>query len=85
MRSQWLFFGVPGLSAHLREQKFRREWITTNDVTRNCMRVAECGQDAWSVNRDPMNKSRMAGFAKQGELAVCRKAKAQCTDSSAGC
>jgi hypothetical protein len=48
--------------------------ITTNEVKRNCMRVTECGKEAWSVNREPMNKNRIEGVAKQGERAKNRKA-----------
>ena len=38
------------------------------------MRVTECGKEAWSVNREPMNKNRIEGVAKQGERAKNRKA-----------
>ena len=33
------------------------------------MRVTERGKEAWSVNREPMNKNRIEGVAKQGEQA----------------
>ena len=32
------------------------------------------GKEAWSVNREPMNKNRIEGAAKQGERAVYREA-----------
>jgi len=48
--------------------------ITTNEVKRNCMRATECGEEAWSVNREPMNKNRIEGDAEQGERARIRKA-----------
>lgn len=51
--------------------KSRRKLITANEneVKRNCMRVTECGKEAWSINREPMNKNRIEGAAKQGERA----------------
>jgi hypothetical protein len=60
--------------AHTCGCKSRRELITTNEVKRNCMRVTECGKEAWSVNREPMNKNRIEGVAKQGERAMNREA-----------
>jgi hypothetical protein len=33
------------------------------------MRATECGKEAWSVNREPMNKNRIEGVAEQGEWA----------------
>jgi hypothetical protein len=48
--------------------------ITTNEAKRNCTRVTECGKEAWSVNREPMNKNRIEGAAKQGERAKNREA-----------
>jgi len=38
------------------------------------MRVTECGKEAWSVNREPMNKNWIEGAAKQGERAKNREA-----------
>ena len=60
--------------AHTCGCKSRRELITTNEVKRNCMRATECGEEAWSVNREPMNKNRIEGVAKQGERAINREA-----------
>jgi len=34
--------------AHSCGCKSRRKLITTNEVKRNCMRVTECGEEAWS-------------------------------------
>jgi hypothetical protein len=48
--------------------------ITTNEAKRNCMRATECGEEAWSVNREPMNKNRIEGAAKQGEWACNHEA-----------
>ncbi|WP_255369035.1 hypothetical protein [Polaromonas sp. OV174] len=45
-----------------------------NEVKRNCVRATERGKEAWSVNREPMNKNRIEGVAKQGERAKNRKA-----------
>jgi hypothetical protein len=33
------------------------------------VRATERGKEAWSVNREPMNKNRIEGAAKQGERA----------------
>ena len=33
-----------------------RELTTTNEVKRNCIRVAEYEKEAWSANGEPMNK-----------------------------
>jgi len=38
------------------------------------MRVTECGKEAWRINREPMNKNRIEGAAKQGERARNREA-----------
>ena len=54
--------------------KSRCELVTASKVKRNCMRVTECGKEAWSVNREPMNKNRIEGVAKQGERAMNREA-----------
>jgi hypothetical protein len=37
------------------------------------MRVTECGEEAWSINREPMNKNPIEGAAKQGERARNRE------------
>ena len=34
--------------AHSWRCKSSRELITANEVKRNCMRVTECGEEAWS-------------------------------------
>ena len=61
------------MGAHLRVQ-VPRKLITTNEAKRNCMRATECGKEAWSVNREPMNKNRIEGVAEQGERAMNREA-----------
>ena len=38
------------------------------------MRVTECGEEAWSINREPMDKNRIEGVAEQGERARYREA-----------
>ncbi len=38
------------------------------------MRATEWGEEAWSVNREPMNKNRMEGAAEQGEWAMNHEA-----------
>ena len=55
--------------AHSCGCKSRRELVTTSEVKRNCVRATERGKEAWSVNREPMNKNRIEGVAKQGEWA----------------
>ncbi len=54
--------------------KSRRKLVTTNEAKRNCMRATECGEEAWSVNREPMDKNRIEGAAEQGERAMNREA-----------
>jgi hypothetical protein len=60
--------------AHICGCKSRRKLVTTNEAKRNCMKVTECGEEAWSVNHEPMNKNRIQGEAKQGERARNREA-----------
>ena len=60
--------------AHTRGCKSRRKLITTNEAKRNCTRVTECGDEAWSVNRELMNKNRIEGGAEQGEWATNHEA-----------
>jgi hypothetical protein len=43
-------------------------------VKRNCTRATECGEEAWSVNREPMDKNRIEGAAEQCERAMNREA-----------
>ena len=38
------------------------------------MRVTECGEEARSINREPMDKNRIEGAAEQGERAKNREA-----------
>ena len=60
--------------AHTCGCKSRCELVTVSKVKRNCERVTDRGKEAWSVNREPMNKSRIEGVTKQGERARNRKA-----------
>ena len=50
------------------------ELATARQAKRNCVRATERGEEAWSVNREPMNKNRIEGEAGQGEQAVYCKA-----------
>ncbi len=44
-----------------------------SEVKRNCTRVTECGKEAWSINRESMDKNRIEGVSKQGEQApICK-------------
>jgi hypothetical protein len=49
--------------AHICGCKSRREFITTDEVKRNCMRMTECGKDVLFVNCEPICKNRMEGTA----------------------
>ncbi len=68
------FIWVRSAWAHPCRRKFRHELVTASEVKRNCTRVTECGKEAWSVNREPMDKKRIEGAAKQGEQAQACKA-----------
>ncbi|OOG89739.1 hypothetical protein B0E41_00070 [Hydrogenophaga sp. A37] len=60
--------------AHTCGCKSRCELVTVSKVKRNCVRATERRKEAWSVSREPMNKNRIEGAAKQGERANDRKA-----------
>jgi len=60
--------------AHSWRCKSSRKLATANEVKRNCGRVTDCGEEAWSVNREPMDKNRIRGGAEQGERAYDREA-----------
>ena len=60
--------------AHSWRCKSSRKLVTVSEVKRNCMRVTECGEEAWSVNCEPMNKNQIEGGADQGERANDREA-----------
>ena len=51
-----------------------RELVTVSEVKCNCMRVTECGKEAWSVNHEPMDKNQIEGDANQSERARNREA-----------
>ena len=63
------FFYVRPAWAHTCGCKSRHELVTVSEVKRNCMKVTECGKEARSINREPMNKNRIEGAAKQGKRA----------------
>jgi hypothetical protein len=54
-------------------RKSRRELTTVSEVKRNCMRVTECGKEAWSINHEPMDKNCIEGVADQAERACNRE------------
>ena len=60
--------------AHSWRCKSSRELVTVSEAKRSCVRETERGKEAWSINREPMNKNHIEGAAKQGERAVNRKA-----------
>ncbi len=49
---------APGTGA-LPEAKSSRKLATANEVKRNCGRATDRGEEAWSVNREPMDKNRI--------------------------
>ena len=72
--AQAVFFMVRPAWAHTCGCKSRRKLVTTSEAKYNCVRVTERGKEVRSVNREPMNKNRIEGAAKQGERAMNRKA-----------
>ena len=70
----WVMGGSVALHTPSCGCKSRHELVTVGEVKRNGMRVTECGKEAWGVNREPMNKNRIEGAAKQGERALSREA-----------
>ncbi len=60
--------------AHICWCKSRCELITVSKVKRNCVRVTERGEEAWSVSREPMNKNRIEATSEQGEWAIDHEA-----------
>ena len=48
MKVTGLLFLVRPAWAHSCGCKSRRKLITANEAKRNCMRVTECGKEAWS-------------------------------------
>ena len=68
-----LFFVRPAW-AHSCGCKSRRELATVSEVKRNCGRVTDRGEEAWSINHEPRNTNRIEGAADQGERARTREA-----------
>jgi len=68
------FFCVRPAWAHTCGCKSRCELVTVSKVKRNCVRVTERGEEAWSVNRELMNKNCIEGTARQGEWAIDHEA-----------
>lgn len=67
-------FFVRPARAHSWRCKSSRKLATANEAKRNCGRATDRGEEAWSVNREPMDKNRIAGAAEQGERARGREA-----------
>ena len=55
--------------AHSWRCKSSHKLAIANEAKRNCVRVTERGEEAWSINREPMDKNRIEGAAEQGERA----------------
>ena len=51
-------FYVRPARAHSCGCKSHRKLITTNEVKRNCMRVTECGEEAWSIAVRPAEQDK---------------------------
>ncbi|NVH75342.1 hypothetical protein FSB08_23055 [Paraburkholderia sp. JPY432] len=60
--------------AHSCGYKSRHKLVIANEVKRNCMKATGCGEEARSVNGEPMNKNRIEGAVEQGEWANNHKA-----------
>jgi len=63
------FNGAPSMGAHLRVQVPLRAGHSEQSEAQ----LRE-GDRAWSVNREPMDKNRIEGAAKQGEWAMNHEA-----------
>ena len=57
---------VRPVRAHSWRCKSSHKLATANEVKRNCGRVTDRGEEAWSINREPMDKNRIEGAAEQG-------------------
>jgi hypothetical protein len=55
--------------AHSWRCKSSHKLAAANEAKRNCARVTERGEEAWSINRERMDKNRIKGAAEQGEWA----------------
>ena len=55
--------------AHSWRCKSSHKLVIANEAKRNCVRATERGEEAWSINREPMDKNRIEGAAEQGERA----------------
>ena len=55
--------------AHSWRCKSSRELVTVSEGKRNCIRVTECGKEAWTVNCLSVNKNQIEGAVEQGERA----------------
>ncbi|AWB34812.1 hypothetical protein DBV39_14980 [Orrella marina] len=68
--SAGLRFGAPfamvrPASAHTFGGRSRCKLVTTSEVKRNCMRATRCGEHACRISREPMDKNRIQGNARQ--------------------
>jgi hypothetical protein len=68
------FFLVRPAWAHSCGCKSRRELTTASEAKRNCGRVTNRGEEAWSINHEPRDTNRIEGAAEQGERARNREA-----------
>ena len=55
--------------AHSWRCKSSRELVTVSEGKRNCIRVTECGKEAWTVNCLSVNKNQIEDAVEQGERA----------------
>ena len=62
-----MFFHARPAWAHSWRCKSSRELVTVSEGKRNCIRVTECGKEAWTVNCLSVNKNQIEGAVEPGE------------------
>lgn len=70
--------------AHSWRCKSSRELATANEVKRNCGRATDRGEEAWSVNREPMNKNRIRGTAATSDRFHLQRAQLRLSSGPSG-
>ena len=50
-------------------QEVARRLAKANEVKRNRARATDCGEEAWSINREPMDKNRIEGVLLIDQVA----------------
>lgn len=57
------------MNVHLKGESPFREQANVSEAKRNCGRVTDRGEEAWSKDVGPMNKNRIEASRRQGEQA----------------